>query len=261
MTDKETPARFFANVPVPDRPKKPREAGITVLIDWGMDTSEQSGALHACGEYIDLAKVAVGVAGLLPGEILAEKLNLYRKNEVEPFPGGQFLEYAVSLDKTDAFLSDAADAGFKLVEVSDNTVRFDPQFKRDLIRRAIEEYGFRVLGEVGSKVESTNLDDLVDDVRLCLDAGAWKVMLEAAEFMGDGVRTDLINSLVERLGADSVIFELPGWWLGHVGNERVGMTRALLGALGRDVNIANVDKAEVIFVETLRRKTGVTGFE
>lgn len=253
--------RPFPNIPVPARPEKPRDAGLTVLIDWGVGPSAQADGLVTCGAYVDAAKIAVGISGLLTTETLSRKIELYERFGVRPFPGGQFLEYAVSLDKQEDFLRDARDAGYKLIEVSDNTVPFEAPFKRHLIRRAREEYGFDVFAEVGSKVQVSDTDALVADVQSCIDAGAWKVFIEAAEFFDGGLRTGLIDAAEEALPLDKLVFELPGWWLGPVGDERASMIQALLRRFGPTVNLANVAPDEVLFVETLRRRTGTMGFQ
>lgn len=253
-------ARPFPHIQMPERPAKPRDAGLTVLIDWGAGPSAQADFLRTAGEYADLAKIAVGISGLLPSAVLAQKLELYEQFAVRPFPGGQYLEYAVSLDRAGEYLADAKEAGYRLIEVSDNTVPFERAFKEDLIGRAREGYGFDVLAEVGSKVQVSDIAALVADVRSCLGAGAWKVLVEAAELFDEGLRQDLIDALAEKLPLDKLIFELPGWWLGAVGAERAGMMRTLLTSFGSAVNLANIDPDEVLFLETLRRKTGVAGF-
>ena len=218
--------------------------------------------LAAGGEYIDIAKIAVGISGLLPGAVMEEKIAIYRASGVEPFPGGQFLEYAVSRGLTADFFSDAREAGFTLVEVSDNTAPFEPEFKRDLIRQAREEFGFRVLGEVGSKVKITETDEVLGDVANCLDAGAWKVFIEAADlFEGGEFRHDLIEALTRRFPLERLIFELPGWWLGPIGSEKIPTLTSLIRNLGPEVNLGNICPEEILYLETNRRKTGVSGFE
>ena len=254
--------RYFENITVTDRAAKPRETGVTMLIDWGLGVAHQQDLLAIAGEYMDIAKIAVGISGLLPARVLEEKISIYRMSGVEPFPGGQYLEYAVSRGLTEAFFSDAKAAGYTLVEVSDNTAPFAPDFKRDLIRRAREEFGFRVLGEVGSKVKITETDEVLGDVENCLEAGAWKIFIEAADmFEGREFRHDLIEALTARFPLDRLIFELPGWWLGPIGTEKIPTLNALISNLGPDANLGNIGPEELLYLETNRRKTGVSGFQ
>ena len=43
--------------------------------------------LKVAAEYIDLAKIAVGIGALLPMEFLTQKLAGYREHLITPFPG------------------------------------------------------------------------------------------------------------------------------------------------------------------------------
>ncbi len=232
-----------------------------MLIDWGIGPRAQEDILQTSGAYVDLAKIAVGIAGLLESDVLSTKLKTYRDHEVKPFPGGQFLEYAVGKGLQDVFLKEAGEAGFDMIEVSDNTVPFEPAFKADLIRRAREEYGFTVLGEVGSKIAATDVVPFVADVKQCLEAGAWKVFVEAADLLdGEDLRVDLVTALKNEFDLKELIFELPGWWIGSGGGLKVEILNRLFKELGPDINLANVEQTDILFLETQRRKTGVSGF-
>jgi len=251
----------FSGIPVSSRPEKPREKGLTMLIDWGIGPGGQEDLLKTSGTYIDLAKIAVGIAGLLESDVLSTKLKTYRDHNVKPFPGGQYLEYAVGKGLENVFLKEAGAAGFDMIEVSDNTVPFEAAFKTDLIRKAKEEYGFTVLGEVGSKISATEVGPFVADVKQCLEAGAWKIFVEAADLLdGEDLRVELVDALKKEFELEQLIFELPGWWIGSGGGLKVEILNRLFKELGPDVNLANVEENEILFLETQRRKTGVSGF-
>jgi phosphosulfolactate synthase len=238
------------------------DTGLTMMIDWGLGRARQADLMALAGGYVHLAKIAVGLAGLIPLPVLREKLANYVKHGIQAFPGGQYLEYAVHIGKVGNFFQEARAAGFMLVEVSDNTQPFSAAFKQGLFRQAVEEFGLRVLGEVGSKVQVTDIDALRRDVENCLSAGAWKVFVEAAEFFVDGrMRMELVDMLAKSLPLDALIFELPGWWLGSLATEQVPMMRALIDRFGPTVNLGNVGADQLLFTETLRRKTGVAGFK
>ena len=131
----------FESLPVAARPPKPRERGLVVTIDWGLGLAEQADLLRVAGEYIDLAKVAVGVSRLLDASLLREKIALYRQHAVVAFPGGQFLEYALAHGATDTFLAEACAAGYEAIEVSDNLIEISLDDKTVLIARAVQEFG------------------------------------------------------------------------------------------------------------------------
>src|SRR5581483_503391 len=139
----------YHDVPTPGTTPKPREKRITMLIDWGIGFTEQADILEMGGEYCDLAKIAVGQAALLSDANLRKKIKIYLDHGVNPFPGGMLLEYAFFHGAPEAYLKATRDVGFPLIEVSDNSIRFEGRQKYDLIRRCISDYGLRVLGEVG----------------------------------------------------------------------------------------------------------------
>ena len=91
-----------------------------MMIDFGLGLVQQEDILRLASEYIDSAKIAVGVARLLPRELVMQKISLYQQFDVVPYPGGQFLEYAVLCEKVDEYLEETRVVGFHAVEVSDN---------------------------------------------------------------------------------------------------------------------------------------------
>lgn len=247
----------FGGVPLPARSAKPRETGLTITVEFGIGTAAQEDLLLLAGDTIDLAKIVVSVARLLPRELLRRKVELYRAHGVEAFPGGMFLEYAEAAGCVGEFLEGALDAGFRVLEVSDNAAPLAAETKARLVRGALE-CGFVVLGEVGSKHTVSAADALVEDAQRLLDAGCWKVLVEAAELIQDGaVRGDLVAAIEARLPLEHVVFELPGTWLPGVhGHEVHALEAWLVDHFGPEVNIANDAVGNSLFLETLRRGIG-----
>lgn len=240
------------------RSVKPRSLGLTMIADWGLPPARQQDLLRACGAYVDLAKIAVGISGLLPMDVLAEKLEEYRRRHVTAFPGGQFLEHAVLHGRTDDYLKAVGEAGFECLEVSDNLLEIPLDRKRALIQLARERYGLHVLGEVGKKEGRPSRVDLAQDAEVCLAAGAEVVFLEAADFFKGEINEKELNRIVDRCGTERLAFELPGPWIKGVTLSDVHETmRWLLDRFGPDVNIANVDPDSVLTLEALRLKVGV----
>ena len=252
----------FDDISIPWRPAKPRETGITMLIDWGMGPAAQADWLEIGSEYIDLAKIAVGISGLLTGEMLRRKLDLYRQYDVTPFPGGQFLEYAAYHDQTRQYMEGAREAGYTWIEVSDNVIELTPAQKVELIRVAREEFDLNVIGEVGSKVVGTSAEALIADIQRCLDAGAWKVFVEAAEIFGDELNEDLIEEITSAVPLEKLIFEVPGPWIAGIHRCDQFATRTwLVRRFGPVVNMANVYAEDILETETLRRGIGVAALK
>lgn len=230
-----------------------------MMADFGMPLRATEDLLELAADAIDLANIAVGTAALYSETDLRRKISSYRERDVVAFPGGQFLEYAIHHDVIPGYLADARRAGFAAIEVSNNRLHLSIDRKRDLIARAVGEHGFQVLGEVGSKASATSPTALIRDAEACLDAGAWKVLVEAAEFFTDGVFDEQLAAAVTGdLPADDLIFELPGSWIpGIVPSDIHGMQVWLLEHVGVNVNVGNVAPADVLAFEALRRNLGV----
>lgn len=242
------------------RPSKPRETGLTMMIDWGLPVTEQQGILQIAAPYVDLAKIAVGLSGLIAADVLEQKLRTYLDHGVRPFPGGMFLELAVAQDKLDQYLLTTSRLGYPIVEVSDNVVKLGRKRKAEIIRAAAEDHGLIVLGEVGSKHKATDASELIRDAGECLAAGAWKVFIEAAEFFdGKHFSDKLALQLASELPLSQLIFELPGAWIAGIHSHQIHSTMTwLVTQFGSDVNTGNVAPESALTLETLRTGTGVT---
>ena len=68
--------------------EKPRQDGLTMMMDVGMPLGMQRDWLGLIGPYVDMAKLVTGTAALYPTDYLREKLKLYREHQVKPFIGG-----------------------------------------------------------------------------------------------------------------------------------------------------------------------------
>ncbi len=250
---------FFEDiVQLPDR-RKPRLRGRGMMIDWGMGHHAQTDVLTNGANFIDLAKIAVGVGRLLPRDLLTRKIKLYQEHGIEPFPGGQFLEYAHVKQVQEAYFPAVAEAGYRWCEVSDNLAAVTPQWKQKMIRTAIKDFGFEVLGEVGKKEGLARDASLVDDAMGCVDAGASIILLEAAELVSDDpALVAEVEATVKAVGLDKIMFELPGPWIDGVHACDIHrMRRDLISRFGADVNLGNIDAADVLSLEAFRCQLGV----
>lgn len=247
--------RAFGSIPVVTRSEKPRGRGVTMIIDYGMGLRQQEDLLSVVGSYVDLAKIRVGSAALYDSALLRAKIALYKKYSVDVFPGGQFLEYALVRGKMHEYFSEVKELGFSLVEVSDNRLEVSIEEKIKVVRTAIEDYELRVLAETGSKVASTAAEDLIVDIKSSLEAGAWKVLLEAVELFDQEVfKKELIEQVQRAVDPSKLIFEIPTRHTRGVTNyDRYSLETWLVRNLGMEVNIGNVAPEEVLQLEGLRR--------
>jgi len=246
----------FQDIVIPQWPPKPREWGITMVADWGVGRARQKDLIQASGYFVDLAKIVVGLSRILPRDILAQKIQLYKENQIEPFPGGQFLEIAVLQKRVKEYCAAALEIGFETIEVSDNVITLTLKEKSRVIKQAIDS-GLRVIGEVGKKVSTTGLSDLIADIQNTLKAGAWKIFVEAVEIYGEELNEDLIKQLADSVDFSKLIFEIPLVAVQEVHHyQGYKMWQWLLETFGPGVNIANVEYDDPIKLATLRLGIG-----
>ena len=246
----------FQDIVIPQWPPKPREEGITMVADWGVGLVRQEDFIRTSGYFVDLAKIVVAISRILPRDILAQKIRLYKENQIEPFPGGQFLEIAVLQKRVKEYCAAALEIGYETVEVSDNAITLTLEEKSRVIRQAIDS-GLRVIGEVGKKVSATGTQELIADIQNTLDAGAWKIFVEAKEIFGEALNADLIKQLADSVDLSKLIFEIPLVAVQEVHHyQGYKMWEWLLETFGPGVNIANVEYDDAIKLATLRLGIG-----
>ena len=254
---------FFEGIDGIERPPKPRDCGLTMVIDWGIGMHEQEDLIEIAADHFDFAKIAVGISRILSNDILETKLKKYREHQIEPFAGGMFLEYAEVSGKADLYFPAIVQAGYRWVEVSDNLGTVSVAWKQKMIRQATEGHGLQVMGEVGKKEGLASEIPFPDDAQGCLDAGAALVLLEAAELVSADVDTaKAVEAVVELVGLEKVMFELPGPWIAGVTAHSIHhLRRQLIDRYGPEVNLANVAPADLVSLEAYRRGLGVNAGE
>lgn len=242
----------FAAIGFPGLAPKPRNVGLTSVIDKGLGPDEAADRVAASGEWIDVVKLGWGTARVTPGSVLRAKVARYAQAGITVCSGGTFLEVAYAQNRVGEFLAGARELGLGMVEVSNGVHPMSEDEKLRLLRRA-REAGFRVWSEVGRKDPEEDaridLDDRVSAVLRELDAGAEKVILEARESGTAGIydrngkpADELIHRVVERAGTERLVFEAP----------RKEQQLWMIRNFGREVNLGNVPMEEAIALATLR---------
>jgi phosphosulfolactate synthase len=232
---------------VPRRAPKPRTAGLTHVMDKGMNLREIEGLFDTAGAYVDIAKLGWGTSYVTNN--LEKKIALYRSFDTPVVCGGTLFEAAVARGRLDEYRSWLTENRITHVEVSDGTIELEHDRKLELIAELARD--FTVLSEVGSKDAEVVFAPYqwVEWMREELDAGAWKVITEGREGGTAGIfrptgemRTGLIDEIVHAIDPADIIFEAP--------------TKAsqayFVRAFGPDVNLGNIPPDEVIPLETLR---------
>ena len=156
------------------------------------------------------------MSGTISQRVLKEKVKIYRDHTIDGFIGGQLLEHGIfqhGLMIAPRYFEEAKRLGFKVIEVSDDNLDLKPGDKLNLIRIGREDFGLKVLGQVGSKKESTSTEAMTEGIKNCLAAGAWKVFVEGAEFTSPSDGTlgkDVVLKKTRGIDLRDIIFELPG---------------------------------------------------
>jgi phosphosulfolactate synthase len=227
---------------------KPREQGITHVIDRGLSVAEVDGLLEVAGASVDIVKLGWGTAVVSAN--LEAKLRRYAEHGIPVVLGGTLTEVAIRQGKVDGLVAWLGELGLRHVEVSDGTIELDPEVKHELISRLASE-GFTVFAEVGSKDVDFIMAPYVwvEQIQRDLDAGAWKVIAEARESGTAGiyratgeVRTGLIDEIAHAIAPDRLIFEAP----------RREQQVWLLKRFGSECNLGNIAPDDVLSLETLR---------
>ena len=232
---------------LPHRSAKPREQGITHVLDRGLSVAEVDGLAEVAGEFVDIVKLGWGTA-LATGN-LERKLARYREHGIPVVLGGTLTELAIARHRVDEFVAYLHDLGLRHVEVSDGTIPLPHSEKLALIERLAGD--FTVLSEVGSKDDTqiTPPYRWVEQIEAELAAGSWLVITEAREtgtagiYRPDGeVRQGLIDEIAHEIDFHRLVFEAP------LKEQQVWFLRRF----GPDVNLGNIAPADVLPLETLR---------
>ena len=117
---------------LPMRPSKPRERGLTHVIDKGLTLAEIDGMFESAGDYVDIVKLGWGTSYVTRN--LREKVQRYHDHGTPVMCGGTLLEAAVARGRVEEFRRWNQDVGFTHVEVSDGTLRMERESKQELIR-------------------------------------------------------------------------------------------------------------------------------
>lgn len=236
------------NLPfIPERPKKPRNFGLTMVMDKGLSLSEAEAMVEAGADYIDFVKFGFGTS--LITNKLEEKIKLYKQAGIRPYFGGTLFELFIIRGMFDDFCKFVDKYKLDLTEVSDGSMDMDNDVKCEYITKLSKN--FTVISEVGSKRVDVHISDeeWVAMMNKELKAGSWKVIAEARESGNIGIynsnqsaNTKLIDDIVHHVKIENVIWEAP------IKSQQAWF----INLLGANVNLGNIATNEVIPLETLR---------
>lgn len=240
-------------MPVSGRTSKPRQTGLTMILDKGLGLNATKDLVEVAADYIDVVKFSFGTSAFYNEEIAKNKIALLRDADIDVMPGGTFLEVTVWQGVYDKYLVRAKELGFSMIEVSDGTIDIDLDTREEVIRKALDA-GFEVISEIGKKKpdEKLPLSLVHQQIEQDLANGVFKVIVEAREagkgvgiYDRDGnVKISEVDAILSGVAAaDTLLWEAP------IKNQQ----QYLLLRFGVNVNLGNVPPEDILALEALRQ--------
>jgi phosphosulfolactate synthase len=232
---------------IPDRPLKPRNSGLTMVMDKGLSLREAEDFMSIGSEYTDYVKLGFGTSLITPG--FEKKIAIYKKAGAIPYFGGTLFEAFIVRDMFKEFIDFIDKNEIELVEVSDGSYDIEHKRKLEYINKLARRG--TVISEVGSKKKNVvyTPEEWVAMMKSELSAGSVKVIAEAREsgtigiYNEDGsINNQIICGIAEHVKLENVIWEAPlksqqAWFIKN---------------FGANVNLGNIAPHEIIPLESLR---------
>ena len=232
---------------LPDRTKKERQEGITMVMDKGLSIREVEDFITSCGDLVDYVKFGFGTSVI--SKNLEQKIKLYREADIKTYFGGTLFEAFLIRNMVDDYKKFMNQHGIEIVEVSDGSIDLSHEKKCDYIKEFSKD--FTVISEVGSKQTGIFIapNKWIQMMTAELDAGSYKVIAEARESGTVGIyrpngnaHASLINKILAQVPHEEIIWEAP----------KKSQQVWFIKLLGANVNLGNIAFNEVIPLETLR---------
>lgn len=237
-----------------EREEKPRQKGITMVLDKGLGLETAESLMNISGDYVDYLKFGWGTSIVHEQDIIKDKVAMYKSHNITPYTGGTLFELAYMNDKLEEFFQEAHDLGFEAIEVSDGSTTISHDKKLECIESAKKD-GFEVLSEVGKKDpgrdKELSLDERIEYMQNELEAGSSLIIVEAREGGKNigiydkvgNAKEDEIDYILDNFDGNKILWEAPNK------DQQV----FFILKLGNDVNLGNVSTDDITSLETLRR--------
>jgi phosphosulfolactate synthase len=232
---------------IPDRNKKPREHGITMVMDKGLSVEEAKNFMSVSHPHVDIVKLGFGTSYVTPN--LKDKLAVYQSYDIPVYFGGTLFEAFLIRNQFEDFINVCKEFGINYVEVSDGSITIPHAEKCGYIEKLTKH--FTVLSEVGSKDAAHIMPPYkwIELMKAELEAGSAYVIAEAREagnvgiYRGTGeVREGLVQEILTQIPEGKIIWEAP----------QKAQQLYFLELIDCNVNLGNIAPNEVIPLETMR---------
>jgi phosphosulfolactate synthase len=237
----------FNLLQIPERNLKPRNHGITMVMDKGLSIREVHHFMSVASPHVDIVKLGFGTSFVTPN--LREKIEAYKSYGVPVYFGGTLFEAFLIRNQFEDYITVCRDYGIEFMEVSDGSIDIPHAEKCGYIEK-LTKHG-PILSEVGSKDAAHIIPPYkwIELMRAELSAGSTYVIAEAREagnvgiYRGSGeVREGLVQEILTQIPEERIIWEAP----------QKGQQLYFIELVGANVNLGNIAPNEVIPLETMR---------
>lgn len=237
----------FSLSQIPERNPKPREHGITMIMDKGLSISEVQNFMSVAHPHVDIVKLGFGTSFVTPN--LKDKIAVYSSYNVPIYFGGTLFEAFLIRNQFQDYIQICKEFGVSFMEVSDGSIDIPHAEKCGYIEK-LTKYG-TVLSEVGSKDAAHIIPPYkwIELMRAELKAGSTYVIAEAREagtvgiYRGTGeVREGLVQEILTQIPEEKIIWEAP----------QKDQQLYFIELIGANVNLGNIAPTEILPLETMR---------
>lgn len=232
---------------LPERTERPRNSGITMVMDKGISLKHAEDFVESYADYVDFVKLGFGTSVM--SKHVKEKIKIYKSAGIKTYLGGTLFEAFVARGKFDDYQKFIDSYGLDAAEVSDGSINIEHENKCKFITTLAKN--FTVLSEVGSKEEGIIIHPAkwISMMKAELEAGSFKVIAEARESGTVGIfhkngsaHSMLITRITSKIKVEDIIWETP----------QKSQQVYFINLFGANVNVGNISVDDVIPLETLR---------
>lgn len=223
------------------------------VFDPGYDLATLECHLEQSHHLISALKISMACWIIANEEVTRRKVAAACAYRVPVVTGGGPFEIAVAQGQLQAYFDLCADIGVQRVECGTGftDMTLEPRYLVELAGQRGLEVQFELGKKHGGAFHTGLINELIDQGKCWLDAGAVELIVEAREsalgvglFDNDGrLNSGFADEFVRAFGFDQVTFEAPN----------KASQFALLDHFGRQVKLSNIRLEELLRVEIYRR--------
>jgi len=232
---------------LPERTFKPRDKGITMVMDKGLSLRQVEDFIEVGSTHTDIVKLGWATSYVTPN--LNEKLKLYKDAGIPVYFGGTLFEAFIVRNQFDDYCRLLDKYQMEHCEVSDGSITIEHDVKCEYISKLAKHV--TVISEVGSK-DVQKIFAPYKWIKLMnaeIEAGSWKVIAEARESGNVGiyrdsgeVRQGLVDEILTQIPEGTIIWEAP----------QKAQQVWFIKLIGANVSLGNIAPSDIIPLETLR---------